>query len=412
MTTTPPYPADTPRPPHPPDRPGSTEQAGLGSDGDRVLRFEAASRRYRVIVGIGALGRMPEWLREAVPRARRAAVFVDAGIEGQAAVSAVAVSLTGAGLEVVHDGSMVVRPTEEDKSLLSVERMLERLAAARLDRGDVVVALGGGVLGDMAGFAAAVYRRGIAWVNCPTTLLSMVDAGVGGKTGVNLRHGESLKKNMVGAFWQPSLVVADVGVLGSLPDRELRCGLAECLKHGMLAADFGDARLGTWTSDNMARLLAREPGWLVELVERNVAVKATVVGTDEREEAAESGGRALLNLGHTFGHVIETLPGLDVRHGEAVALGLVAACAAGHAMGLVDRAFVDRVIEVSRAAGLPTSVDGLPGDDALIALMQHDKKVAGGVLRLIVPCGEGRCRVVTGPRPEDVRAGWRAVRSA
>lgn len=409
MTTPPP---PTPRPHHPVVSPGSAEKAGMGGVTDRVLRFEAASRSYRVVVGICVLGRMNEWVQGAVPQARRAAVFVDAGIEGRAAVGAALASLAGAGLEVVHDGSMVVRPTEEGKSLSSVERMLERLAAARLDRGDVVVALGGGVLGDMAGLAAAVYRRGVAWVNCPTTLLSMVDAGVGGKTGVNLRCGESLKKNMVGAFWQPSLVAADVGVLGSLPDRELRCGLAECLKHGMLAADFGDASLGAWTRDNLARLLAREPAALLELVARNVGVKAAVVGTDEREEAAEVGGRALLNLGHTFGHVIETLPGLDVRHGEAVALGLVAASATGHAMGLVDRAFADRVIEVNREAGLPTSVDGLPGDDALIALMQHDKKVAGGVLRLIVPCGEGRCRVVTGPRPEHVLAGWREVRSA
>lgn len=376
---------------------------------ERVIEIATQSRRYPVVVGAGAMTRIGERVRGLGHGWRRAAIISDAGTGD---VGPVEESLRAAGLDVVRAPAFI--PSERSKTLETAGRMLEALTAARLDRGDVVVVVGGGVIGDVAGFAAATYRRGIAWVNCPSTLLSMVDASVGGKTGVNLAvggAGGSLKKNMVGAFWQPSLVVADVAVLQTLPARLLRCGLAECLKHGLLAADFGDAGLWAWTLGKLERFAAVDEDALAELVARNVAVKAAVVGQDEREEApAEKGGRALLNLGHTYAHVLETLPGQDLQHGEAVGLGLIAAAAAAEAVGLASPGLVEEVRGAVGAAGLPITAEALPTDDELIGLMMDDKKVAGGKLRLVLPRGAGRCVVVEGPERGVVAAGWGAVR--
>jgi 3-dehydroquinate synthetase len=388
---------------------------------ERVVRVEAPSRGYDVIVGHGVSSSpaLAGRVRQAAPRARRAMLVVDAGVP-ETRANALTAALHAAGLESVHDGSLRLRPDETMKVMGTVEALVTHMTAARLDRGDVAIVLGGGVLGDLVGFAAATYRRGIAWINMPTTLLAMVDASVGGKTGANVRVGAGLKKNMVGAFWQPSLVVADAAVLESLEARHLRCGLAECVKHGLLSADFGDPGLGDWTSANLAALLQRDAAALVELVARNVAVKARVVGRDEREEAPDAdGGRALLNLGHTFGHAIETLPHLSpdgdprhapLHHGEAVGLGLVAAAHAAESMRLAPTGMGERVRAMVAAAGLPTRVRGLPSDDELLALMGDDKKVSKGQLRLVLPKGDGRCVVVSGPAREVVVAGWKGVR--
>jgi 3-dehydroquinate synthase len=212
---------------------------------------------------------------------------------------------------------------------------------------------------------------------------------------------------MVGAFWQPSLVVADVGLLASLEERVFRAGLAECIKHGMLSAAFGDAELGHWTKANLGGILRREAGVLVELVARNVGVKARVVGMDEREEdggAAGDQGRALLNLGHTFGHAIETLAGVSpgtgqpgsLQHGEAVALGLVCASRCSEELRLVGSGFTDGVKRVLEMAGLPVVAKGLPVAGEVFERMKSDKKAVGGKMRLVLPCGDGVCRVVSG----------------
>lgn len=392
-----------------------------GTIAERVVRVEAPSRGYDVIVGHGVSSNpaLAGRVRQAAPRARRALLVVDAGVP-ETRASALTAALHAAGLEIVHDESLRLRPDETMKVMGTVEALVTRMAATRLDRGDVAIVLGGGVLGDLVGFAAATYRRGIAWINMPTTLLAMVDASVGGKTGANVRVGAGLKKNMAGAFWQPSLVVADAAALQSLEVRHLRCGLAECVKHGLLSADFADPGLGDWTRANLAALLRREAASLVELVARNIAVKARVVGGDEREEAPDAeGGRALLNLGHTFGHAIETLTHLSpdgdprhapLQHGEAVGLGLVAAAHAAEAMGVAPAGLGERVRTMVGSAGLPTRVCGLPNDDELLALMSDDKKVSQGQLRLVLPKGDGRCVVVSGPPREVVVAGWKAVR--
>lgn len=391
--------------------------------GGREVRVTLGARGYSVLVEPGALQRLGEIVAGLLPGVGRGFVVFDEGLP-EAVPAAVVASLSAAGITAPTFG---IRPSERAKSLATLGRILEELTGARHERREPVIALGGGIVGDLAGFAAGVYRRGVPIVQCPTTLLAMVDASVGGKTGVNLDlggdgGGEDLKKNMVGVFHQPVAVVADVSMLASLPARDLRSGLAECVKHGMLSAEWGDGGLLDWTEANLGSILAREPGTLVELVARNVGVKAAVVGSDEREEADPAdGGRAILNLGHTFAHAIETLPGLSsdddprnapLQHGEAVGLGLVAACRCAEAMNpslRVER-IGDRIVALLGRIGLPTRVTGLPDRDRILWLMTHDKKVSGGVLRVILPSGRGSARVVEGPPPSALAAGVDAIR--
>lgn len=403
----------------------------------RRFDFEFGGGRCAVCVGEGLLAGLGGLIAEALGRAPRA-VFVIADEHVEPHAAAVGDSLQAAGCQVAR-ASMVA--TEKTKTLETLGRLLGAMGAARVERADPVVAVGGGITGDVAGFAAASYRRGVPVVQCPTTLLSMVDASVGGKTGVNLDVGGVLQKNMVGAFWQPVLVVADTATLSTLPEREFRAGLAECVKHGLLdgcaeGADRAVARArglhsaslrsdhGTlghleWIEANLDAILARDGAALTELIARSVAFKAAVVAGDERE-MGEGGGRAVLNLGHTFAHAIETLPHLTptgraedapLLHGEAVSLGLVAAMAAGAATGRVDRALGERVEAVLRRCGLPVRVAGLPDDAALLSLMGADKKTSGGRLRLVLPEPGMRAAVVSGVDEGAIRAGWGAVRA-
>ncbi len=346
--------------------------------------------------------------------AGRAFLVVDDNLPAET-IGVAAASLESVGFAVSVERLVA---TETNKSVAAAERLLVALDLSGHERRDPVVALGGGIVGDIAGFAAAVYRRGVPVIQCPTTLLAMVDASVGGKTGVNLAVAGSLRKNMVGSFWQPRIVVADVASLRSLGDRQFRAGLAECLKHGMIAGEI-DPALADWTAASLPRLHCRDEAAIAELVERNVRIKAAIVAGDEREESTGAGGRASLNLGHTFAHAIETIPHLSpdddpanapLLHGEAVALGLVAASACSETLGMAGAGFTDRVRRLVADAGLPVAVADLPGDDALLAAMLHDKKVAGGRLRLVLPIGPGRAEVVDDPPVAAVRAGLDAIR--
>lgn len=387
----------------------------------RTVRVPLGDRSYDAIIGHGLLpglgGRVASL--SGGGRSERAFVVYDEGLSREL-VNTVIASLAGAGFDTSAAG---IAPSEEAKSLGTAERLLAEIALTRHERDDPVVALGGGIVGDLAGFAASVYRRGVPVVQCPTTLLAMVDASVGGKTGVNLRIGAdpgSLKKNVVGAFHQPRLVVADVGALASLPARHLRSGLAECVKHALIGADWGEPGLFEWISTRYAGVLAGDLGTLIELVARNVAVKAGVIAGDEEERAeAGAGARALLNLGHTFGHAIETLPGLSpdgqsasapLQHGEAVGLGLVAACRCAHDLGICPGSVGDRVVDLLGRIGLPTRVAGLPANDRLLAAMSHDKKVSGDKLRLVLPIELGRSRVIEDPGEGAICAGIDAIR--
>lgn len=389
----------------------------------REVRVELGERSYTVHIGPGALLSVPAEIRRRLgDRVRRAFVVRDTGVP-QYLHDELIVMLREAGLE---PASIEITPTEQAKSIATLERLLGAMGASGHTRSDPVVALGGGIVGDIAGFAAASYQRGVPIVQCPSTLLSMVDASVGGKTGVNLAvesaQGTRLLKNFVGAFHQPIAVAADTRLLASLDDRHRRSGLAECVKHAMIANGITGADLITETRAVLPGVLAQDEETCARLIERSVSLKGQVVSRDERESLAGSGGvRMLLNLGHTFGHAIETIPGLTpdaadpslapLHHGEAVALGLVAACRCAESMGLCEASVGDEALSMLDTVGLPTQVGDLPPTDEIVARMGSDKKASGGTLRLVLPEGRGRCRLVLDAPAEAVRAGIDAIRS-
>jgi len=284
---------------------------------------------------------------------------------------------------------VVLPDGEQFKTLATVERVLDALATARFNRDSAVLALGGGVVGDMAGFAASCYQRGIAFLQVPTTLLAQVDSSVGGKTGVNHPAG----KNLIGAFYQPVCVIADTATLGTLPERELRAGIAEVIKHGML----GDAHFFAWIESNIERLLARDREALAFAVRRSCEIKAGIVGIDERE----SGPRAILNLGHTFGHAIEAATAYrGWLHGEAVGAGLVMASDLSQRLGWIDQSELRRVQALLQKAGLTRSAPQIGATKAL-EFMGMDKKVRDDRIRLVLlkPLGAA---VLAADYPADV----------
>ncbi|HEX8876175.1 MAG TPA: 3-dehydroquinate synthase family protein [Phycisphaerales bacterium] len=385
----------------------------------RTVRVELGERSYVVAVGCGLLEFAGMLVRERLgAKPRRVFVVTDKGVSATDRQRL----LDGLHSVALEPTAYELHATEHHKTLATVQALCESMTMARVERSDLVIALGGGIVGDVAGFAAASYRRGVAVVQCPTTLLSMVDASVGGKTGVNLELAGTLKKNMVGSFHQPIGVLADLGTLATLDDRTFRAGLAECVKHAMLSAEFGDPELLHWMQAADAAIASREPATLGELVARNVAIKARVVAGDEREESETSTGRALLNLGHTFGHAIEALPGAralrangselpgEIHHGEAVALGLRAACTLGESLGL-DRGYANSVRDLLDRLGLPRVAAGLPDTDAIVSRMADDKKSVAGVLRLIVPVAPGRSVIRSDAPASAVRAAIESIRS-
>ncbi|MCH7791692.1 MAG: 3-dehydroquinate synthase [Planctomycetes bacterium] len=388
---------------------------------ERIVNVRTSDGNYRVVVGTGVLGSIATATADALGHApARVFIVADAGVP-ESAHAAVIDSFAALGASVhVH----VVRPSERDKSIETLEGILAAMARTRHERADPVVALGGGIVGDTAGFAAACYRRGVPIVQCPTTLLAMVDASVGGKTAVNLAvpgadGAPELRKNFVGAFHQPILVVADIAMLSTLSDRHFRCGLAECVKHGMIAAEAGDDQLGPWTARTLDAAIARDAATLIELIARNVALKATIVGRDTRE-TDPAGGRVLLNLGHTFAHAIEPIHHLTpdgdaahapLHHGEAVSLGLAAAAHCATTLGHCDASIEFQALETLVAAGLPTKVCDLPDTAWIVDAMLHDKKVSGDKLRLVLPIGPARARLFNDPLIDAVRGAIDSIRA-
>ncbi len=287
---------------------------------------------------------------------------------------------------------VVVPDGEQAKSWPGVEQVVDALLAARLGRDGLVVALGGGVVGDLAGFAAAIYQRGVAFVQVPTTLLAQVDSAVGGKTAINHPRG----KNMIGAFHQPCAVVSDVATLDTLPDRELRAGLAEVIKHGFAL----DAAFVDWLEANVEKILARERGALVHAIRRSCELKARIVAEDEHD----SGSRALLNFGHTIGHAIEAGAGYGAwLHGEAVAAGMVMAAELSQLMGYLKENEDSRVRNLLKRAGLPVAGPALT-PERFMELMSLDKKAAKGKTRFVVLEGVGRATLESGIDDTAVRA--------
>jgi 3-dehydroquinate synthase len=285
-------------------------------------------------------------------------------------------------------GDVVVAPGEQSKSFPVLAEVCERLLKLGVERGDMVIALGGGVVGDLAGFAASILRRGVRLVQMPTTLLAQVDSSVGGKTGIDTPQG----KNLIGSFHQPSLVLADISVLATLAPREFRAGYAEVMKHGLL----GDAPFFTWLEQTWPQIFSGEGGPRASAIATCVRAKAAIVEADEREE---SGTRALLNLGHTFGHALETFAGYSDRllHGEAIAIGMRLAFTFSAEQGLCSADDVARVERHLAEVGLPGRIANIPGippaPEQLLKLMAQDKKVKGGKLALVLVRGIGQAYV-------------------
>ncbi|QDU72501.1 3-dehydroquinate synthase [Mucisphaera calidilacus] len=358
------------------------------------LQLPPTAHGYDIRIEPGLLDSLGEMVREVAPH-HKAALIVDEAIEVDVGKPA-AKSLQNEGFETTV---AVMTPTEKKKTLGTVRSLYEVLLEARIERRSPVIALGGGITGDTAGFVAASYLRGVPFIQCPTTLLAMVDASVGGKTGVNTTHG----KNLIGAFHQPHRVIIDVSTLESLPERELRCGLAECVKHGVIR----DPGLFTWIGEHADRILQLDHGTLVELVERNVRIKAAVVEEDEKE----SGVRAHLNFGHTFAHAIEAASAYGrIKHGEAVALGMVAATRMAIAMKICHPSLEHQVVDLLEALGLPTWEDDLPVTALLMKVMAIDKKVADSRIRFVLPTKLGEVIITSDPTPELVAEAWDSLR--
>jgi 3-dehydroquinate synthase len=349
-------------------------------------------RAYDILVGRGLLAEAG--LRIAALGARAAAIVTD-GHVGPLYAETLAASLEQNGL---RSSTIALAPGEATKSHASLEQVCDAVLEAKIERGDLVVALGGGVVGDLAGFAAAVTRRGVRFVQVPTTLLSQVDSSVGGKTGINSRHG----KNLVGAFHQPSLVLADTALLDTLPIREMRAGYAEVVKYGLI----DDPRFFDWCEAHWGGIFSGGPE-RDEAVAQSCRAKAAVVVRDERED----GDRALLNLGHTFGHALERITRYDsarLVHGEGVAIGLCLAFRFSVALGLCPATEADRVEAHLISAGLPTRLSRVPGGsgtvDELLDAMAQDKKVKGGALTFILAKGIGQSFIARDIPVERVRA--------
>jgi 3-dehydroquinate synthase len=362
------------------------------ASGPARIHVPLPDRAYDILVGRDLLAEAGQ--RIAPLGARAAAVVCDANVAALHG-GRLCDAISRAGITV---SQIVVPPGETSKSFGELARVCDEILAARLERGDLVVAFGGGVVGDLAGFAAAIVRRGLRFVQIPTTLLAQVDSSVGGKTGINTRHG----KNLVGAFHQPSLVLADTAILDTLPPRELRAGFAEVVKYGLI----GDAEFFTWCIRNWAAIQAGGPE-RDHAVAESCRAKAKVVVADEREE----GERALLNLGHTFGHALERMVAYDgtrLVHGEAVAIGMAQAFRFSARLGLCPPAEAERVGQELAAIGLPTRLADVPGGagtpDELLAAMYQDKKVKAGRLTFILARGIGRSFVAPGIDADEVRA--------
>jgi len=334
----------------------------------RVPLVERRDASYDILIGRGLLAELPALLARHCA-AERYAVITDSHVStlsGEAAVAA----LRAAG----RDAEVLTFPAGEwNKTRETWAALTERMLAARFGRDAAVVALGGGVVGDVAGFVAATYLRGLPWVAVPTTLLAMIDSSIGGKTGVDVPEG----KNLIGTFHQPSVVVADLEVLGTLAPAQLAAGVAEAVKHGVIA----DADYFAFLKRERDAIAAKDPAALERVVVRSVEIKSEIVAADERE----AGRRSVLNFGHTIGHAVEATSKFAVPHGEAVAIGMACEARLAERVGVAERGTADRIVRLLEAYGLPLEAPtAVPADD-LLAAMRGDKKARAGAIRFALP---------------------------
>jgi 3-dehydroquinate synthase len=358
----------------------------------RAIPVGLGERAYEVRIGPGLLDRAGQIAAPFLPRGRTVVITDQNVCDHHGERLAVAFERGGISVDVI-----ALPPGEATKSFEGLASLADQLLALELDRGDVITAFGGGVVGDLAGFAAAIYKRGIDFIQIPTTLLAQVDSSVGGKTAIDTRRG----KNLIGAFHQPRLVLADLDVLATLPPREVHAGYAEVVKYGLL----GDPAFFAWLEANGRHVTALEVEPLAHAVARSVEMKAEIVAEDEKE----AGRRALLNLGHTFAHALEAETGYGdaLLHGEAVGAGCALAFRFSARLGLCSGTDAARAERAIAQGGLPTRLDQLQGApfaaDRLIAHMAQDKKAEGGRLTFILARGIGEAFVAKGVAAEDVR---------
>lgn len=366
--------------------------APLRSGEPTIVPVALGARSYEIVIGRGTLSMLGQRAAALRPKAK-AAIVTDENVAAKH-LDAATGTLAAAGIAAT---SIVMPAGEASKSIAQFEKVCDALLAARIERNDLVVALGGGVIGDLAGFSASAVRRGIDFIQVPTSLLAQVDSSVGGKTGINSRHG----KNLIGAFYQPVLVIADTAVLDTLPARQFRAGYAEIAKHALL----GDAAYFAWLESNWQDVFAGGPAR-----DHGIAVscqmKAGIVARDERE----TGERALLNLGHTFGHALEAAAGFSDRllHGEAVAIGVALAFEFSARKGLVAGDDAERARRHLEAVGLPVRMQqiagGVPDAARLMELIAQDKKVKRGALTFILVRGIGKAFVADDVAPDEVQS--------
>ncbi|MEP0709727.1 3-dehydroquinate synthase [Parvibaculum sp.] len=363
------------------------------TDTTRKVTVELGDRAYDILVGSGLIANAGNHLKPLLRR-QRVAIVTDEIVAGLH-LPELERSLDGAG---IRHSAIRLAPGESTKSFAELEKLTEWLLGEGIERGDLVIALGGGVIGDLTGFAAAILRRGVDFAQIPTTLLSQVDSSVGGKTGINTKQG----KNLAGAFHQPRLVLADTDALATLPMREFLAGYAEVVKYGLI----GDRDFFDWLEANLDRLKEGDVEARIHAIVKSCEAKAATVAADERE----GGVRALLNLGHTFGHALEAATGFSSRlvHGEGVAVGMALAFDLSVRLGLCSGQDAERVRNHLARAGLPSRLADVPGTlpdaDGLIALMGQDKKVVDGKLTFILARGIGEAFITRDVDTDALRA--------
>lgn len=347
----------------------------------RIVSLKLGARSYDILIGAGLLAQAGALISRRLG-AVKCAIVTDENVARHHLET-----LAGAlGTQCPHAGTVTLKPGEATKSFSELAPLCERLLEMGIERGDAVIALGGGVVGDIAGFAASILRRGVSLVQIPTSLLAQVDSSVGGKTGINTPRG----KNLIGTFHQPALVITDIDVLASLPERQLRAGYAEVVKYGLL----GDVEFFNWLEKSRADIFAGGPE-RARAIETSCKAKAAIVAEDERE----SGKRALLNLGHTFGHALEAHAGYSDRllHGEAISIGMALAFEYSNEIGICTGQDARRAIAHFKAAGLPVEIGQIPGGapavEELLALIAQDKKMQGGIPAFILVRGIGEAFV-------------------
>lgn len=358
-----------------------------------TVAVDLGARSYEIAIGAGLLTEAGKRLKPFFKRPVTAIVT-------DSAVAALHLDTLRRSLEAagIASSAIILPPGEATKSYRHLAETCDKLLAAGIERRDMVIALGGGVIGDLTGFAAAILRRGVDFIQIPTTLLAQVDSSVGGKTGINSPHG----KNLIGAFHQPRTVLIDIALLDTLPRRELAAGYAEVAKYGLL----GDAEFFTWLEANAPSLFAGDAQSRIKAITRSCEMKARIVTEDE----TETGVRALLNLGHTFGHALEAATGYSDRllHGEGVAIGMAQAFRFSEKLGLCARGLAERAEAHLRAVGLPTRLADIPGDlpgpRKLLEIMRQDKKAVAGKLTFILVRDIGEAFIARDISEEDVLA--------